>query len=100
MNEEISKEGLKIQQTIKTLKSMKTFYASYSDSERSNALSMAISRMEKEQGILPQKKIRDGNMQKYRTIYYCPKCMHTWSGSEKYDTNYCSFCGQKVRYED
>jgi len=33
---------IKLQKMIKTLKAMRTFYASYSDSERSDALGTAI----------------------------------------------------------
>lgn len=83
---------MSINDTIKILRRMTTFYASFADSERANALYEAIKHLEKDDAM----ELNVGE----NGICGCPKCGYLWNEKiEDITSNYCPNCGQRIKYE-
>ena len=81
---------MKIQNTIKVLRNMMTFYASFADQEKANALLDAVSHMKKDLPTAVTKKNRK---------IYCTCCGFGWDDKIKdIIQNYCPNCGNRIAY--
>ena len=83
---------MKTQNTIKILKKMLTFYASFADQEKASALLDAISHTKKD---IPTA------VKKENKKICCGCCDFTWDEKIKNSIpNYCPNCGNKISYEE